>query len=61
LRGYWMDEDELFQEPDYPRVYVRKKRGQYSGMMLQSLYWVLRGVIIAIVLIGFMFMFEPLI
>ncbi len=51
--GFHMDEDGSTQ-------YFRKKRGPYSGMMLQSLYWVLRGAIVVVVVIGLLAMFSPL-
>jgi hypothetical protein len=43
-----------------PPEYFRKKRESYSGMMLQSLYWILRGVILVVVVLGLLVMFDPL-
>ena len=40
--------------------YFRKEPGTYSGMLLQSLYWALRGAIVVVVMIGFLAMFSPL-
>jgi len=45
---------------DGPPEYFRKKRDPYSGMMLQSLYWILRGAIVFVVVIGLLAMFSPL-
>ena len=40
--------------------HFRRKREPYSGMMLQSLYWALRGAIVIVVVLGFLVMFDPL-
>jgi hypothetical protein len=43
-----------------PPEYFRRKREPYSGMMLQSLYWILRGVILVVVVLGLLVMLDPL-
>ena len=43
-----------------PPEHFRRKRDPYSGMMLQSLYWALRGAIVIVVVLGLLVMFGPL-
>ena len=43
-----------------PPEHFRRKRESYSGMMLQSLYWALRGAIVIVVVLGLLIMFDPL-
>ncbi|MEC8874881.1 MAG: hypothetical protein VX502_05780 [Candidatus Thermoplasmatota archaeon] len=49
------------EEEEFVPVYVRRNRGPYSGLMLQSIYRILRGVVIIIVVVGFLLMFDPLV
>tara|TARA_B100000214_G_C23760872_1_gene532188 strand:+ start:530 stop:685 length:156 start_codon:yes stop_codon:yes gene_type:complete len=48
-------------EEDPPRVYVRKNREPYSGMVLDSAFRLLRGGIVVMVVLGVLFMFDPFI
>jgi len=51
----------VLEEEECVPVYVRRNRGPYSGLMLQSIYRILRGVVIIIVVVGFLLMFDPLV
>ena len=50
---------DLLEEEEAPRVYVRKSREPYSGMVLSSMFKFLRWAIVLIVVLGVLFMFDP--
>ena len=52
-------EGDLLEDAGPPRVYVRKRRELYSGMVLGSMFKVLRRAIVLIVILGVLFMFDP--
>ena len=47
------------RDEETPRVYVRKGREPYSGMVLGSMFKVLRRAIVLIVILGLLLMFDP--
>ncbi|GEM_PF-497081 len=49
------------QKEDIPPVYVRKPREPYSGMVLESMFRILRGAVVIIVVIGILLMLDPLV
>ena len=51
----------MMQKEDIPPVYVRKAREPYSGMVLESIFKILRGAIVIFVVIGLLLMLDPLI
>ena len=50
---------DLLEEEEAPRVYVRKSREPYSGMVLSSMFKFLRWAIVLIVVLGVLCMFDP--
>ena len=50
---------DVLEDADPPRVYVRKNRELYSGMVLDSMFKVLRRAIVVIVILGVLLMFDP--
>ena len=51
--------EDIVRDEETPRVYVRKGREPYSGMVLGSMFKVLRRAIVLIVILGLLLMFDP--
>tara|TARA_B100000029_G_C17405571_1_gene898754 strand:+ start:857 stop:1030 length:174 start_codon:yes stop_codon:yes gene_type:complete len=54
-----MPSEDLLEDAGTPPVYVRKNRELYSGMVLGSMFKVLRRAIVVIVILGVLLMFDP--